>query len=195
MKQALSRKKRMDTVHGHSARLHRSLYKMNTQDHNLIDLKHQGRQRMRPRQRKPSRPQSPGWTLAELMISLALMSVLAALALPTYQQQQRQAQRSDGQAALVQLQMDQARWRSQHDAYADSLTALGWSSDFSPRGQYRISIPQADAEGYTLEAWPQGAQAADRDCSPLRLNWRDSATVTLSAGQHPGSDPDRCWRQ
>lgn len=136
-----------------------------------------------------------GWTLTELLISLALMGTLAALALPAYQQQQRQARRSDAQAALQQLQMDQARWRSQHDTYADSLTALGWTSDLSPRGQYRISIPQADAEGYTLEALPLGGQAADRDCSPLRLTWRGSATATFSAGEHAGSDPQRCWRQ
>lgn len=141
----------------------------------------------------PSREK--GWTLTELLISLALMGTLAALALPAYQAQQRQARRSDGQLALQQLQMDQARWRSQHDTYADSLAALGWGSDLSPRGQYRISIPQADAEGYTLEALPLGAQAADRDCSPLRLTWRGTATATLSAGEHTGSDPQHCWRQ
>ncbi len=136
-----------------------------------------------------------GWTLTELLISLALMATLAAIALPTYQQQQRQARRSDAQVALQQLQMDQARWRGQHDTYADTLAVLGWSSDLSPRGQYRISMPQADAEGYTLEAWPVGAQAADKICSPLRLTWRGSATATLSAGEHANSDPDRCWRQ
>ena len=136
-----------------------------------------------------------GWTLTELLISLALMGTLAALALPAYLQQQRQARRSDAQSALQQLQMDQARWRSQHDTYADSLAALGWPSDLSPRGQYQISIPQADAEGYTLEALPLGAQAIDRDCSPLRLTWRGSASATLSAGEHPDSDPQRCWRQ
>ena len=151
----------------------------------------------RPEQRLrgPSSAPSRGWTITELLISLALMGTLAALALPAYQQQQRQARRSDAQLALQQLQMDQTRWRGQHDTYADSLTALGWAHEFSPLGQYRISIAQADAEGYTLEAWPLGAQAADRDCSPLRLSWRGSATVTLSAGQHPDSDPDRCWRQ
>lgn len=149
----------------------------------------------KPRLRGAPSTHSQGWTLTELLISLAVMGTLAALALPAYLQQQRQARRSDAQVALQQLQMDQARWRAQHDTYADSLTALGWSSDQSLRGQYRISIPQADAEGYTLEAWPVGAQAADRDCSPLRLTWRGSATTTLSAGQHPDSDPDRCWRQ
>lgn len=151
----------------------------------------------KPEQRhcKASPLHETGWTLTELLISLALMGTLAALALPAYQQQQRQARRSDGQLALQQLQMDQARWRSQHDSYADSLSALGWASDLSPRGQYQISIPQADAEGYTLEAQPLGAQAADRDCRPLRLTWRGGATATLGAGEHTDSDPDHCWRQ
>ena len=146
------------------------------------------------RLRGASSARSKGWTLTELLISLALMGTLAALALPAYLQQQRQTRRSDAQVALQQLQMDQARWRGQHDSYADSLAVLGWSSELSPRGQYRISIPQADVEGYTAEAWPLGAQAADRDCSPLRLSWRGSATATLSAGQHPDSDLGHCWR-
>ena len=149
----------------------------------------------KPRLRTASPTCSQGWTLTELLISLALMGTLAALALPAYLQQQRQARRSDAQLALQQLQIDQARWRSQHERYADSLAALGWSSDLSPRGQYQISIPQADAEGYTLEALPLGAQALDRDCSPLRLTWRGSASATFSAGANPDSDPQRCWRQ
>ncbi len=136
-----------------------------------------------------------GWTLTELLISLALMGTLAALALPAYLQQQRQVRRSDAQVALQQLQMDQARWRSQHEGYADALSALGWPSDLSPRGHYRVSVTQASAEGYTLEALPQGTQAGDRECSPMRLTWRDSATVTFSAGAAGDSDPQRCWRQ
>lgn len=139
-------------------------------------------------------PDTRGWTLTELLISLALMGTLASLALPAYQQQQRQARRSDGQTALQQLQMDQARWRAQHETYADTPSALGWSSDLSPRGHYQIRIPQASAEGYTLEAVPVGTQAADRDCSPLRLSWNGSASAILSAGQSTDDDPQRCWR-
>eukprot|EP01030_Chromulinospumella_sphaerica_P007117 gene7117-6960_t len=105
------------------------------------------------------------------------MSVLAALALPAYQQQQRQARRGDGQAALLQLQMDQARWRSAHDNYTDTLGALGWTSDRSAQGHYQISITEATADSYTIEAAALGAQAADRDCNPLRLSWQGSATA------------------
>ena len=145
--------------------------------------------------RGPRHAQARGWTLTELLISLALMGTLAALALPAYQRQQRQARRSDGQVALQQLQMDQARWRSQHDTYADSLSALGWVSELSPSGHYRIRIARADADGYTLEAEALAAQAKDQDCSPLRLSWQGSASVTLSAGDSSDSDSQPCWRR
>lgn len=140
-------------------------------------------------------PHAGGWTLAELLIGVGLMGTLAALATPAYLEQQRQARRNDARVALQQLQMDQARWRGEHETYADSLAALGWGSEHSPGGHYRIRITQADADGYTLEAWPWGSQAADTACSPLRMTARGSASTTLSSGEHTDSDPGRCWRQ
>ena len=136
-----------------------------------------------------------GWTLAELMIALAVMSVLATLALPSYLQQQRTARRSDGQAALVQLQVDQARWRSSHDSHADTLLALGWPTDRSGQGHYQISLIDVNADGYTALATATGGQAQDHDCTPLRLTWNGSANAVFSAGEHLNSDPSRCWRR
>ena len=140
-------------------------------------------------------PNSRGWTLAELLIVVALMGLLAALAVPTYQQQQQQARRSDGQAALLQLQIDQARWRSSHDSHADNLSALGWASDQSPQGHYQIRLIEATPDGYSAQAIALNKQAADRDCTPLHLRWQASATAVFGAGQHLDSDPHRCWRR
>ncbi|WP_416560944.1 type IV pilin protein [Limnohabitans sp. yimb22184] len=145
--------------------------------------------------KRHGRHSSQGWTLAELLITMALMGLLAALALPTYQQQQRQVRRGDGQAALLQLQVDQARWRSTHDGYADTLAALGWPSDRSPQGHYQVILTEANAEGYAAQAIGLNSQAADWNCTPLRLNWQGSATAILGAGEHPDSDPNRCWRR
>lgn len=136
-----------------------------------------------------------GWTLAELMMALAVMGVLATLAVPSYLQQQRNARRSDGHAALVQLQVDQARWRSSHDSYADTLSALGWATDRSGQGHYQISLINVDADGYTALATASGGQALDHDCTPLRLTWSGTASAVFGAGDHVDSDPRRCWRR
>ena len=136
-----------------------------------------------------------GWTLAELMMALAVMGVLATLAVPNFLQQQRNARRSDGYAALVQIQVDQARWRSSHDSHADSLSALGWSTDRSGQGHYLISLINVDADGYTALATATGGQAQDRACTPLRLTWSGSASAVFGAGEHVDSDPNRCWRR
>lgn len=135
-----------------------------------------------------------GWTLSELLISLALMAVLAAVALPAFNTQQRQARRTDAQSALQQLQLDQARWRGTHPGHASDLSSLGWDSDRSPSGHYRISIDNATAEGYTLSAIPVGSQSGDKACSPMRLQLTHTASTTLSSGDDVNSDPARCWR-
>lgn len=141
----------------------------------------------------PSR--AHGWTLSELLISLALMAVLAAVALPSFQSQQRQARRTDAQSALQQLQLAQARWRGSQASFAHDLSSLGWLDDKSPAGHYQIAIENASANGYTLVATPVGAQAGDSACHPMRLQLQHTATVVLSSGVDASADPARCWRQ
>ena len=136
-----------------------------------------------------------GWTLSELLISLALMTVLAAVALPAFQAQQRQARRSDAQSALQQLQLAQARWRGTQSSHATDLASLGWAGDLSPGGHYRLAIEDASPEGYSLIATPIGAQARDSTCAPMRLQLRHMASVVLSSGADLAGDPGRCWRQ
>ena len=130
--------------------------------------------------------QSSGWTLSELLVSLALVAVLAAVALPAFQGQQRQARRSDAQSALQQLQLAQARWRGTQSSQA---------SDLSPGGHYRLAIEDASSDGYSLIATPIEAQARDSACAPMRLQLRHMATVVLSSGADLAGDPGRCWRQ
>lgn len=149
--------------------------------------------RQRPVVRAPTT--HAGWTLSELLVSLALMAVLAAVALPSFEAQQRQARRSDAQSALQQLQLAQARWRGTQSSHAADLASLGWAGDLSPGGHYRLAIADADSEGYSLIATPIGAQARDSACTPMRLQLQHMASVVFSSGADLTGDPGRCWRQ
>lgn len=135
-----------------------------------------------------------GWTLTELLLVVAILGILSALAIPAYQQQQRSVRRGDARAALQQLLFDQARYRANHNQFAITTRDLGWPHDQSPQGLYRIRITEATAEGYIAEATPVGTQAGDTSCSPMRVAWRDAATVIYSSGVNPDSDPGPCWR-
>ncbi|MCE2781984.1 type IV pilin protein [Limnohabitans sp.] len=135
-----------------------------------------------------------GWTLSELLVSLALMAVLVAVAMPAFQAQQSQARRSDAQSALQQLQLAQARWRGTQSSHAADLASLGWAGDLSSGGHYRLTIEDASRDGYVLIATPIGAQARDSACAPMRLQLRHMATVVLSSGSNLVGDPARCWR-
>jgi len=134
-----------------------------------------------------------GWTLSELLIVLAILALLLGLALPSHLQQQRQARRADARAGLQMLLLDQARHRSLHGTFATDLASLGWPHERSPQGHYRLRITEASTDSHVAEAWPEGAQAADSACQPLRLSLRDAATLVHSSGASSDSDPGRCW--
>ena len=135
-----------------------------------------------------------GFTLGELMVCLALMAILAALALPSYNAQQRQGRRADARQALLQIQLEQARWRGQHEQHAEQLSDLGWAHDQSALGHYKIAIEEATSTGYTLTATALGTQSQDTACTPIRLQLMDSASVVLSGGTNLQADTARCWQ-
>ena len=65
-----------------------------------------------------------GFTLVELMVSLAIVGVLSAAALPTYQGVVHRSQRTDARLALLWIQYQQERHYAVNNTYADSLTGL-----------------------------------------------------------------------
>jgi type IV pilus assembly protein PilE len=148
-----------------------------------------------------------GFTLIEALIVVAVIAVLAAIAVPMYQDSVRNARRADAVAALTAVQQAQERWRGNHAAYTTELTAAPTASPpglglpaLSPSGHYTIAIDTATATGYTVVATAVagGSQAADAGCQRLRVRV-DGGNIFHGAaglaGAFDESAGNRCWRR
>ena len=131
---------------------------------------------------------SPGFTLIEILVAMAILSILVALALPTYEYFMRTARRGDAHNSLQRVLIEQEKWRANHATYAATLTELGLG-DTSQEGHYTLSLSNTSATGFSAAATAQasGPQAGDTGCSPMML--------TLSGGAEVARTPADCWKK
>jgi type IV pilus assembly protein PilE len=118
-----------------------------------------------------------GFTLIELMITVAVVAILASIAYPSYQAQLRISRRADAQASLMELQNFMERFFTENSCYQDkgadgSCSNSGDNADpvlpftASPRSgtaYYSLSLAAVTPTTYTLRATPVagGPQAGD----------------------------------
>ncbi len=118
-----------------------------------------------------------GFTLIELMITVVIIGILAAIALPAYSQYIIRASREAAQTELVQLANRQEKIYLNSNDYAASITAayngnsaggLGKTSGQTNDLKYDITVtPNAPGQAFTLTATPASGsmQVGDGDIS------------------------------
>lgn len=126
-----------------------------------------------------------GFTLIELMIVVVIIAVLAAIALPAYQQYAMESKRSDAHATLLRISTLQEKFFSDNNQYATTATALGYAANpaVSNEGYWTVAIATAGAPptSFTLTANPRGGHA-DTNCG---------GGITLSSAG--ARAPNNCW--
>ena len=128
-----------------------------------------------------------GFTLIELMIVLVVIAILAAVAVPSYQNHAFRARRTDGKDLLLRVAQAEERYYTSFNRYTGTLGDLGFGSGDSGMGYYTVSVATArSAQAYTLSAVPQGVQAGDA-CATLTL---DHTGVKAESGTTGNGD---CW--
>ncbi len=139
-----------------------------------------------------------GFTLIELMITLAVAGLILALAVPSFLDAQRKGRRADAVAAIAQVQQAQERWRASNATYSTKLTEDLAVPASSPNGHYSLAIDGAGATGYTITATASSTQQmADLRCKSMRAE-ADKGQLKYSAqcagcSSYNEADPDRCW--
>lgn len=77
-----------------------------------------------------------GFTLLELMVAVMIVGVLAAVALPSYNQYIRRAARADAQSSMMALAEQLARYRAKNLNYINFVPSYGYSDGSTARTIY-----------------------------------------------------------
>lgn len=122
-----------------------------------------------------------GFTLIELMITIAILAIIIAIAVPVYFNQMEKARRADAVSSLLETAQRLERCFTRNSSYthADCPSGTNPSED----GFYEITVA-ATGTTYDLTAAPQGAQSGD-DCGSFELDHLGNKSRTGTA--------DRCW--
>ncbi|MHB1124210.1 MAG: type IV pilin protein [Ramlibacter sp.] len=106
-----------------------------------------------------------GFTLIELMITVAVVAILAAIAYPTYQNAMVKNRRAAAQAYLADVAQREQQYLMDNRAYTDSPTTLKATPSSDVGSYYDISITAAASTppAFTATATPRSgsAQASD----------------------------------
>ena len=138
-----------------------------------------------------SHNRSRGFTLIELLITVAIIGILVAIAIPMYSDYVTRSRRADGQAKLMQVAQDLERCYTQYSKYNDNSCSVVSSGTVNEPSDQRFYVISASGIAltesvFTLTATPQNEQADDTDCTTLKL-------THLGARSATGTDPNSCW--
>lgn len=144
---------------------------------------------------------SRGFTLTQIVVTLAIVAILVATAMPSYTEVLRKGKRTEGRSALYALLLQQERFYSQRNTYiAFSIGSTGedekqfkWFSGSSPS----TSAYEIKAEACTNDAIENCVRlVAKPGTANVDARFEDPVCdeLSLSSNGEKGANSPECWR-
>jgi type IV pilus assembly protein PilE len=123
-----------------------------------------------------------GFTLMELMITVAIIAILAAIALPSYQQYVVRSNRVDMQGQMMQIAASLERYRAQQFNYKSAtLPVIYGGSSYPKQGTVNYNLTLT-VDSTTFSEWTLTATATGN------VQSKDGVMMLNSKGE-------RCWKK
>ena len=144
-----------------------------------------------------------GFTIIELLIAVALVTVLLTLAVPSYQSHLERVRRVDGQKILLDVASRQEVYYLDNRSYSADMAQLGFASTtlspdvtafLSENGYYSFAATagasNSVATSYVATATRRGSQLSDALCGDLTVNSIGDTSIVNGNSTNPQHD---CW--
>lgn len=136
-----------------------------------------------------------GFTLIELMITVAIVGILAAVAYPSYQQHILKTRRAEAKACLSELAQFMERFYTTNLRYDKdaanvdvALPNIQCRTDLTNFYTTQFVANSLGQRSYSLEAVPKGSQASDTACGTLSLTQAGVKKSSVSGAAA------KCWQ-
>lgn len=120
-----------------------------------------------------SKHRNRGFSLLEILVVVAIISILAALAYPSYQHKIQRTHAAAAKQYLLELSSLQNEFIFQHQRYASTLDQLGTQPGTQVSDYYAVAIIDLDNTArppiYTLQAKPKSG-STQASAAVLTLN-------------------------
>jgi type IV pilus assembly protein PilE len=139
-----------------------------------------------------------GFTLIELMITVVVLAIIVAIAVPSYQQQVRKSRRADARNAILDLAGREERFLSISNSYSQIPGDVGYAGFPATvnNGYYQLTVASPDltqpgvTPSYLITATYFGPQVADTDCAQFTVNQLGQQAALTAGG---ALNTATCW--
>lgn len=131
---------------------------------------------------------SAGFTLVELMIAVAILAIVAAVALPIYNQYSQRTYRAEAQADLMRCAQAMERFAAQNFTYTGAVLANVCDPESVQQNRYNFALNVPNDNQFTITATPVAGGPMDGDGmltydeAGLR-GWDTSGNGAIDAGE------------
>jgi len=142
-----------------------------------------------------------GFTLLEIMITVAIISILASIAYPSYIKSVQKGKRSDAKVELLRIAQMQEGFFAQNMSYAPDLAGLGLPSNLkSEQEEYSIDVKglpdpcttATPCTSFIITATPIAGQLHDSECPKFTLT--STGQKGIGDSNATANQIRRCWK-